>query len=315
MKITDVTGCAGSVILILAASAFLPVLGPFIRLLIPLPFLYYSSKLGQVEGIKTCVIVLLIMALISRLTGNSSLLIFTIEFSIFGLIISELFRRELSFGYTVILGTGLMLFTGMIFLFIIGLQKGVTPLDMIHDYLDIIQSSFHEVAVYYEEKGLDEEKIAEQKEIFQLLSKLILRIYPSLIIIGTGFITWVNIVVSKPLFRFGGVKYPDFGQLGRWQAPEKLIWCVIAAGFAMFLPTSGIRLLAENCLIVLSVVYFFNGLAIVIFFFNKYNIPTLARIVLYLVIIIQLIFIVILTFAGLFDQWADFRKIHNKKTS
>jgi uncharacterized protein YybS (DUF2232 family) len=128
-------------------------------------------------------------------------------------------------------------------------------------------------------------------------------------------VVWVNVVISRPLFRMGNIRYPDFGPMDRWQAPEFMVWGVIAAGFALFFPKASIRLLAINSLIVLSVIYIFHGLSIVLFFFNKYRVPTWARLGSYILIILQQIFLVGLAFAGLFDQWIDFRKIHKKEES
>jgi uncharacterized protein YybS (DUF2232 family) len=146
-----------------------------------------------------------------------------------------------------------------------------------------------------------------------LLNNLIAQIYPALIIIGTGFIIWINVVISKPLFRLRGVKYPDLGRADMWSAPEFMIWGVIAAGFSLFFPITVIKFLALNTLIILLVIYAFHGLAIIVFFFNKYHIPFWARLGVYLLIMIQQIFMFVLALAGLFDQWIDFRKIHKKR--
>jgi len=71
-------------------------------------------------------------------------------------------------------------------------------------------------------------------------------------------------------------------------------------------------LLAINALIVLMVIYFFHGLSIVLFFLNKYNVPSWARFGIYFFIVVQQLFFVVLVFGGLFDQWVDFRKMRRK---
>ena len=52
---------------------------------------------------------------------------------------------------------------------------------------------------------------------------------------------------------------------------------------------------------------------ITLFFLSKYRVPSLVRICVYLLIMIQQLFILVLALAGLFDQWADFRKIHRRR--
>jgi uncharacterized protein YybS (DUF2232 family) len=122
------------------------------------------------------------------------------------------------------------------------------------------------------------------------------------------------VVISKPLFKLKGLKYPEYGNLDRWQAPDLMVWGVIIAGFALFLKISVIKLLAINALIVMAVIYVYNGLSIVIFLFNKYNVPRWARFGIYALILIQQMSLAILSLMGLFDQWIDFRKIHKKSS-
>jgi uncharacterized protein YybS (DUF2232 family) len=73
--------------------------------------------------------------------------------------------------------------------------------------------------------------------------------------------------------------------------------------------------LAINALIIIMVIYLFHGLSIVLFFLNKYRVPFWLRIGVYFLIIVQQLFFVALSLAGLFDQWVDFRKIHRRMES
>lgn len=73
--------------------------------------------------------------------------------------------------------------------------------------------------------------------------------------------------------------------------------------------------MAVNALIVILAIYLFHGLSIVVFFLNKFHVPSWIRLGIYFLIIIQQLFLIVLTFAGLFDQWIDFRKIHRRADS
>jgi hypothetical protein len=46
MKAHHVPRCVGPALALLLASVRIPIVGPFFSLLTPLPFLYYSAKLG-----------------------------------------------------------------------------------------------------------------------------------------------------------------------------------------------------------------------------------------------------------------------------
>ena len=309
MKTTDVLGCICSAGILLFASAWIPYIGPFFSLLTPLPFLYYASKSGLNQGLKMIAVSILILGLLAKLAGYPQVIFLCIEFGLLGLIISEIFRREFSFGYGIFFGTGVMLLIGIIILTVVGLSRGMGPLEMTLNYF---QDNLKEALSVYEDKGSEQEKVVQLQEYAKVFTYVISRIYPALVIIGTGLVVWLNVVISRPLFRLGNIRYPDFGPLDRWQAPEFLIWGVIAAGFALFLSVAGVKLLAINTLIVLLIIYVFHGLSIILFLLNKYQVPPWMRVGVYFLIVFQQIFLIGLCMAGLFDQWVDFRKIHKK---
>jgi len=257
------------------------------------------------------VITLLTVVLIAKLMGFPEVLFLCLEFGLLGLIISEIYRRGYSFGFTIFLGTSLMLILGSIMLVLIGLTQNMGPLELILNYF---QANLKETIHSYDNMGWDQEKILQLEEYSKVLVRVISKVYPSLMVVGTGFVVWINVVVSKPLFHFGNLKYPEFGPMDRWRTPELMVWGVIAAGFSLFLPIAGVKLFAMNALIVMMTIYVFHGLSVVLFFLNKYRVPPWIRFGVYFLIIFQQIFLVGLAMAGLFDQWVDFRKIHQKKS-
>jgi uncharacterized protein YybS (DUF2232 family) len=312
MKISDVLGCVGWGAFILISSVWIPFIGPFLSLLTPLPFLYYSAKLGTYQGIKLTFLATLTIGLFAKLTGYPQIILFCVEFSLLGLLLSELFRRRFDLGQTVFLATVFMLLLSLGFLFFLALSKNMGPLEMALNYL---QSQLKVTIGSYEEMGIPKENAIELEAYTKAFIATILKIYPSLIIIGTGFAVWLNVVIAKPLFRVGNLKYPAFTPADRWQAPDNMVWGVIVAGFALFLSSGSIKLLAINALIIIMTIYLFHGLSIVLFFLNRHRVATWMRIGIYVLIIIQQLFFVVLALVGLFDQWIDFRKIHRRMES
>jgi uncharacterized protein YybS (DUF2232 family) len=311
MKINDVMVCSGFVILFLLASILIPIVGPFLSLIIPLPFLFYSSKLGLQQGVITSVISLAIVSIIAGLAGYPHIIIQCVEFGLLGLIISEVFRRQFSFGMTIFWGILTMLLTAAVLLLVISVSVGKGPIDLILNYF---QADLNKAIHFYENMGMNQEQITELQQLSKLFIDLFKKVFPSIIIIWTGCVVWLNVIISKPLFHFKRIRYPNFGPMDKWQAPELLVWGLIASGFALFLPMNGIKWAAVNMLIVMTVIYLFNGLSIILFLFNKYHIPSWARFGIYILLSIQVIFWLILAIVGLFDQWIDFRKIHYKES-
>ena len=310
MRLHDVLGCVGTATILLLASALIPLVGPVFSLLTPLPFLYYSTKLGMNEGVKLVCGTILVTAVVSAFLRYPQMIFLCLEFSLLGLILSELYRRQWTIGYSILVATCSVLLIGFLVMAIAGLRKNMGPLEMIYAYM---QESLRQTVQVYENMGAGPERARAFKAYLTIVTDIISKIYPSLMIVGTGFVVWFNIIVSRPLFQMRNLAYPPYGALDRWRAPELMVWGVIAAGFSLFLPLPRIRLLATNALIVMMAVYVFHGLSILVFYLNKYRIPPWIRFGVYFLIVFQQIFVIGLAVAGLFDPWIDFRRIHSRK--
>ena len=306
MKLTDIIGCAGSVVLLLSAATWIPVLGLFFALLTPLPFLYYAARLGLRNGMKIAAVTFLIVGLLAKVTGYLQMMVSCFESGLLGLILSELYRRKYTLGLTIFLGTCSVLLVWVLFLSLIT-SSGKTGATQMNPESN--ESRNEEIIQAYKDFGISEDKVIQLQKVMDIITK----IYPAMFILGTAFSVSLIVLLSRLLFRFKELPYPDFGPMDQWQTPELMVWGVIVTGFALFLTTGGIKLIAGNALIVMAAIYVFHGLSITQFFLNKYHAPFWGRLGVYLLIIIMLpYFLVTLAIAGLFDQWADFRKLNQK---
>jgi uncharacterized protein YybS (DUF2232 family) len=310
MKVADAAGCFGASSVFLFGSVLIPFLGPLLGILAPLPFLFYGSKLGLQEGLKVSAITVALLAIVSYISGSVQLVILAVEFCCLGLIISLLFTRGFTIGYTVWWGTALVLLLGLVALSLVGWSRDVGPLELIRMH---IRESLMDAAILYSQLGAEQSKGVELQGHLQAITNAVLRIYGGLLVVGTSFVVWCNVMVSKPLFRIAKIRYPDFGPLDRWEAPEHLVWGVIGAGFSLFLPFEPVKSLAINVLIVLMAIYLYHGLSILVFFQTKFKIPVFVRAGIYFLVIFQQVLLIVLALAGLFDQWVDFRRIHKKE--
>lgn len=306
MKSSDVLGCAGVTLFLLLTSQLIPLAGLLSGLLLPLPFLYYSVKLGRAEGAKVALATFLVLFLITILAGFVRAMFLCAEFGLLGLVLAELYRQKKDIGAVVFWGTVSLVVVGFGFLFVIGLSRHTGPLSLVLDYF---RSNLHTSTQGYEQLGLSAESVAKMQNYSRVLNRIIERIYPALVVVGSAIVVWVNVLVSMRLLRARGLSGPEFSPLDRWQAPEKLIWGGIAAGFAFFLPWEGVSFWAVNTLVVLAAVYGFQGLSILQFFLNKARISRPFRMAAYVLILIQQYLLAAMALVGLFDQWFDFRKI------
>jgi uncharacterized protein YybS (DUF2232 family) len=161
----------------------------------------------------------------------------------------------------------------------------------------------------YRDMGVAEENIQLISGSLETIGYVMVRILPGLSVSACLLITWACLMLARPLFRARQLPYPDFGPLNQWQAPEVLVWVAIASGALLLVPEKTIKVLGINGLIVLMTVYFFQGMAITTFFFQKKRFPFILRVFLYSLIVVQQFLLLLVIALGFFDTWLNFRKL------
>lgn len=286
------------------ATLYLGVLGPFVGLVIPLPILFYRFKLGRSLGLLILAAVVLIVISVA---GWSSIgaVAFLFELGLVGLILPEVFEMNLSVEKTVGITTGAVLAAGAVMLALYSLLSTASPWAVVSDYLE---KSVEMAIAIYREIDASEEKIEILTRSLEGILYLMLRIIPAIVIVTTLFVVWSNLLMARSLLRSKELFCPDFGKLNQWKAPEHLIWVAIASGGLLLFAHPGIKMLGINGLIVIMMIYFFQGIAIVSFYFEKKQFPKVLRATLYGLIAMQQLLLLVVIAVGFFDVWIDFRR-------
>lgn len=290
--------------LIFAAAVTLPVFGLFGVLLVPLPVVYYRLKLGRRPGmIVPAAAFFLWLVLLGGMT--SDLFIF-MEQLVLGFALGEFLERRLSLEKTIGYTAGVVLLTGGCGVLLYATAAGVGMVEMLTDYVA------KNLAVYqnmYEQLDTPDETLETLSNAIEHVQYVMVRILPGLFAAGALFGTWVCLLFARPLLKAGNLAGVTFGPLNRWKSPEPLVWGVIGFGGLMLVGDAGVRLVGANGLIVLLQVYFFQGIAIVSFYFDKKQMPGVLRWFIYSLIVLQIYVLVFVIGLGFFDMWLDFRKI------
>jgi uncharacterized protein YybS (DUF2232 family) len=83
---------------------------------------------------------------------------------------------------------------------------------------------------------------------------------------------------------------------------------VIGCALALFIPVTAMRIIGSNGLLILMMIYFFQGIAIVSFYFDKKRFPRFIRFFLYALIALQQLILLVVIGLGFFDMWVNFRR-------
>jgi uncharacterized protein YybS (DUF2232 family) len=290
--------------LIFLISVFIPIIGFIAALFIPLPILYYRLRLGRINGLVIPVITVLFMGII--IGGISLDIFFFAGLLLIGFILGELFELNLSIEKTTLYATGSVVLSGLIGLIISSLLTGEGIFAIVSDY---VAKNLELTLVLYQSLGMSEENIQLISQSLDKIQQVLVTIIPALVSTSTLFVAWVSILLAKPVLIRRSLYYPDFGPLNLWKAPEYLVWGVIGCGLALFLPNTALKIIGLNGLLILMTVYFFQGIAIVSYYFDKKRLPRILRVFLYTLIALQQLILLAVIGLGFFDLWINFRRL------
>lgn len=297
---------AGAVVLCLmfAVSLSIPILGVFPAMLIPLPALFYRAKLGRAAGAMVPLAAGFIAAVF---VGFASFdLLFFAEMMLAGFLLAEFFETDMSLERMVAGVCGIMLGSAAFVIILYGNLSGVSVFGEMGRYMS---HNLELTLDVYRRMGMSEENVAVIADSLDEIAYVMVRILPGMMAAFALFVLWMTLILCCPLLRAKELFCPDFGSLRLWKPPDVLVWAAIACGLGLMLPGKTIKIASLNGLIVLMTIYFFGGIAIVSYFFEKKRFPIIARVFLYSLIALQQLFLLVVIGLGFFDMWFNFRKL------
>ncbi len=291
-------------LLIFSSGLYIPLFGFFLTLLLPMPVVFYRLKLGRKPG---AVIMAAVITIIAVVTGGLSVdIIFYGVLLLTGFFLGEFIEMQLSAELTGLYTCIAALFAGGLCFVVYAIISGHGIVSLISGY---VAANLEMTMKIYAKIGVPKEKIDIISKSLKIIEYVLVRIMPAIITAMIIVTTWANILLTKSILAKKGIRLPRFEALNRWQAGERFVWPVILSFLMLLIPENTIKLLGLNFVIVLMPVYFFQGIAIVSFFFEKKKFSVTVKFFIYSIIAIQQIFIPLIIGIGFFDTWIDFRKL------
>jgi len=302
--IKDIAGSVALVCILFGLAVYLPVLGFFFALFIPLPVLYHQVKLGRMHGMVASALSAVAVFIMIGSIGVD--LIFFAELLFIGILLSVFFEKKIPVEMVVVLTCLAVLGSGAVGLIFYSFTLNQSIGSIVSAY---VMRNLELTMALYKSAGIPEENVRMLSDSLEQIQYVLVRITPALLTSMTMLVVWANILSAKPVFAAKGMPYPPFGRLNQWRAPELLVWLVIGCGGILLLPSRGLKIAGINGIIVLLTIYFFQGIAIVSFFFDKKHFSRIARMLLYGLIVLQQLLLIVVIGLGFFDTWIDFRKL------
>lgn len=290
---------------------YIPLFSVLCPMFMPLPILFYRVKLGRKSG---AFVPILSVAIMTVMSGGlmPGIIIFAV-LMLSGFMLGELFEIEnLSLEKTVLYVWITVLLAGWLGLSAYELASGKE----IHTFLSDITEIFDEVLRRLkEDREIPAEKILLVSEFLKHAREIFLIIKPVLPGMAASsvlFVIWATLLTARAILKKKGLPCPDFGSLNQWKVPEFLVWGVIGCGFVLLAPADFPNILGYNGLIILMMIYFLGGIAVLSFYFEKKRFPLILKIFLYSLIALQIAAQFLVIALGFFDIWFNFRRLKSE---
>ncbi|MDY6905599.1 MAG: YybS family protein [Thermodesulfobacteriota bacterium] len=299
-----ISGVAVTSLIVLTAIYF-PLIGFLCFVALPLAAFYYRATLGRANGLMIPAVSMGII--LAVLGGVSPDILIVMELLILGFVLGECVEKRLRIEQIFLYTSGIVFFIGIFTLLVYSNLSGTQMGTLLSDY---VSRNLQLSLKWYTQAGAPKETILVISESMDAIHNLLIRVLPAIATAFIMFSAWVTFLLARSLLTKKGLYFPDVGNLKEWKAPEHLVWGVIGCGALLLLPAGLAKTFGQNLIIILMMIYFFQGIAIVSFYFEQKQFPLALRIFLYSILFIWHLMVLFVVGLGFFDMWADFRRLN-----
>ncbi len=288
-----------------SAAIFLPPLGILFSIFCPVPIVLAYLYRGQSTGLTSSIIVAIILFLFVNVQIS---LVFFAEYGLIAVIMAESIRRNYSIDKIVLYSVGASFLLGGLLIYLFLLAKDINLSSFMTEQ---IKQSMESSLNAYRQMGISNSEIDNIKLYSEKLASAFISSIPAWMIVSSSIGVLLNYVFVKMVWNkyIGNSSYFENVDLEKWSANEYLIWLFIFSGVMLLFPVKSLNTIGLNFLIISLMVYFYQGIAVVKFFMRKKTFPLFLKIIIYGLIIIQPLLLLFVILIGVFDTWADLRKL------
>lgn len=301
---------AGISVILALAGFYLPIVGPVVILLWPVPIVVIHLR----HGIRTSILTvatagLVLMAFVGPLGGLAVVL----SSGIVGIALGAGFRRKWMPTATFGLGVAAVLVSTCISLAIASL---VMHVNVIEDYIGLLEKSMRTSFSIYEQIGLGGAAFQEASDAWeQALSRI--RFLMPTAVVGAAFLhSYVNFEFSRVTLSKLGYEAKTLPPFGTWRMP---VWAVIGFFAGSILAHAGpgypgwVRPLGTNLLYAFSMAFMVQGAAVVYHFLSRYRVTKWLRVIIVAYLCMIPFLGQLIVWAGVLDSGFNFRKLSSMR--
>lgn len=287
-------------------SIQVPVAGLLVSAFMPLPVILTLRRAGWLGGLLMVAAGVGAIYYLEHFSGLKAEVLPVLHMAVIGMAVFFLASRqqplEIIVGGTVAVTVALQV---AVFL-VQAWQLGLAPGDHLQRLIAELWTAFKQVA--------EKDKLLEQEFLLAGLSqdeviKVLAQVTPALLVINNTLVVLLNYLLSRHLggrFQESQARLP----LSCWEAPGWLVFVLIGSGFLLLVPYQALQTAGVNVLLVCGLIYFFQGLAIIAFSFNRFQVPRFIRWIAFTILVLVKPAMLLVMTMGVIDLWLDFRQLH-----
>lgn len=291
---------------LLFALAVFPPLGALVGVLSPFPLVFIFLQRGKQMAL---VLMALIFAVLWFLVGQNQALLFMAEYAVMALVLGEMVRARFPGDWCI--GASALISGGVSLLLLVSLL-GDQETSVKEFFEKQIRAHFAQSIKSFKAIGENKAEVADMKAFVEKTVGGFATSYPAFVLVGSLVSAMANYGLLRLVWgRLYGPGLFSNRTFSEWICPENLVWGFIAASLALFMGQGMVADVGLNLFVIMMVVYFAQGMSIVIHFLKSRKVPIFFWIVLFIFIFAQPLLIGLVAGLGVFDIWVDFRKLRN----
>jgi len=282
----------------------MPELSVMIGILIPVPLTFFYIHFGRRLGL--ALLAFIFVALFSLIGPREAALFFT-EYAVLAGVMSETIRLRFSFDKCVLFSTLVSAVLSIALLLIVFIDRELSLLEFFQKQ---INGHFAQSIESLKAIGGKSEEIKALQGFADEASGLLAQAYPAFIAFGAFITALVNYYATRFLWK-SFCSYDVFheARFSGWVIPDQVIWLLIGSAGVFLLTDNALGVIGISLLLIILAAYFFQGLAIIVYFLESRNVPVFFWVLIFFVILLQPLLVGVSVGLGIFDTWMDLRKV------
>ena len=287
-------------------STYVPILGMLVDFFWALPFAILSVRLGIQKATYALVATTILLSLF---IGPIFTIRLTLSYGLTGLMLGFAVQKNLG-AVKIFMSTLMVSFASQIIA--IMLLFFVMDINFMDTQIAMVKESFDQTFAIYESMGVDQAQIDQAKSQVEPAVSLLSLLMPTLLLLMALINTVICFYIAKWIFPKLGLNVPDLPPFAQWHFPSVFLYLMVLALLGLYWgETRNLTLLytvSVNANILALLAGFIQGMAVLSFAADRFNISKLIRRLIFLIIILNFMLFQIVAFTGLFDMFFNYRR-------